>query len=195
LTVRVAALYDIHVRGNGDREVAGEPPEGAFPDRARWCASRLSASQLDRVRQWPLTAALEIDGLGCVLFCHAVPASDLPIVTTLTPDADVARAIGPVDADVVVCGHVHVQYERKLPSGPRVVNARSVGAPYEGRAAAFWLLLGPDVEHVASEYGVGAAVARLEATGCPDTDGLVRVLLEPVGAVDAMAEFESLLGP
>ena len=29
----------------------------------------------------------------------------------------------------------------------RVVNAGSVGMPFEGRAGAYWALLGPDVQH------------------------------------------------
>lgn len=181
-----------YVRGNGDRDVTSDPPGGAFPDRSAWCAGRLDPGTRDRVRAWPLTATVEIDGLGDVLFCHAVPGDDMPILTTLTPDADVAAAIGPVDAAVVVCGHVHAQYERTLPDGLRVVNAGSVGAPYEGRAAAFWLLLGPGVEHVSTAYDVAAAAEALAATGCPDVDWMLQGLRQPVAAADAMAQFEEM---
>lgn len=181
------------VRGNGDRDVTSEPPGGVAPARSAWCAERLDAAALARVRAWPLTVEVELPTLGRVLFCHAVPGDDMPILTTLTPDDDVAAALGPVDADVVVCGHVHVQYDRTLPDGRRVVNAGAVGAPYEGRAAAFWLLLGDAVEHVSTDYDVEAAIARLEATGCPDTDWVVQhALREPIAAADAMAQFEQM---
>jgi predicted phosphodiesterase len=192
---RLEGLGDrvLFIRGNGDREVTSEPPGGAFPDRSAWCADRLDPGARDRVRAWPRTVELDHPSLGRVLFCHAVPSDDMPIVTTLTPDDEVAAALGPVDADVVVCGHVHVQYDRMLPGGPRVVNAGSVGAPYEGRAAAFWLLLGDGVEHVSTDYDVDAAIAGLEATGCPDTEWMVQhALREPIAAEDAMAQFEQM---
>lgn len=190
----VEALGDgvVLLRGNGDREVTSDPPGGLSPDRSAWCAARLDGAAADRVRGWPLATTVRVEGLGRVLVCHAVPGDDMPILTTLTPDDDVAAAIGPVDADVVVCGHVHVQYDRLPPGGPRVVNAGSVGFPYEGRAAAFWLLLGPGVEHVSTAYDVPAALERLEATGCPGVDGMLQVLREPIAAADAMAEFEEM---
>ena len=54
--------------------------------------------------------------------------------------------LGPVAADVLVCGHVHMQYDRSLASGLRIADPGSVGMPYEGARAAYWALLGPDVE-------------------------------------------------
>lgn len=182
----------VFVRGNGDRDVTSEPPGGLSPERSAWCRERLDDAAAARVRAWPLTTTVTVEGLGEVLVCHAVPGDDMPILTTLTPDEDVAASLGPVDAAVVVCGHVHVQYDRTLSGGPRLVNAGSVGFPYEGRAAAFWLLLGPGVEHVSTAYDVPAAIERLEATGCPDLDGMLPALREPMAAADAMAEFEEM---
>ena len=43
------------------------------------------------------------------------------------------------------------------------VGAGSVGMPYEGRAAAFWALLGPGVELRSTEYDIEAFVARVRA--------------------------------
>jgi putative phosphoesterase len=49
-----------------------------------------------------------------------------------------------LEQDVVVCGHVHTQYDRRL-DNRRVVNAGSVGLPYQGEpVGAFWALLGPE---------------------------------------------------
>ena len=47
-----------------------------------------------------------------------------------------------------------------LPTGLRIVNAGSVGMPYEGRRGAFWALLGPTVELRHTAYDVEAAAAR-----------------------------------
>jgi hypothetical protein len=49
-----------------------------------------------------------------------------------------------VTADIVVCGHTHVQFDRTI-GDHRVVNAGSVGMPYEAEPGAYWLKLGPEV--------------------------------------------------
>lgn len=46
-----------------------------------------------------------------------------------------------VDEALVVCGHTHHQFELRA-GGRRIVNAGSVGMPYQGEAAAFWALAG-----------------------------------------------------
>lgn len=182
------------VRGNGDREVAaarGSTGRGMF----RWCATRLGRARLERVEQWPLALTLEIGELGPALFCHATPSSDTTIVTAITPAEEAVRAFAEVGARVVVCGHVHVRYDRWLTPALRLVNPGSVGAPYEGAAGAYWALLGPDVELCRTPYDVDAAAARIAATGCPDIAWMTEsALREPLSAEDANAEFESRRG-
>ena len=105
--------------------------------------ARLGDDRLATDRAWPLTVELEIDGAGADALLPCDAPADEPIFTRVTPDEDVVRLLGDVDADLVVCGHTHVQFDRQLPRGLRVVNAGSVGMPYEGRRGAFWALLGP----------------------------------------------------
>jgi predicted phosphodiesterase len=170
------------VRGNADRELRD------------WDAERLTADQLDFLRALPLTISLEVDGLGPVLFCHATPRSDEEIVTRLTADEEVAATLEGVSELVVVCGHVHVQYDRRV-GGHRVVNAGSVGLPYEGRAGAFWALLGPDVEPRETSYDLEDAVQRLRDTGYPDLDdALGSSLFEPISPDEVSRYFEDLRG-
>jgi predicted phosphodiesterase len=57
----------------------------------------------------------------------------------------VARQFAAVDAELVVCGHTHMQFERTI-AGVRVVNSGSVGMPYENEPGAYWTLLGPGIE-------------------------------------------------
>jgi len=147
------------LRGNADRLVTdgvGEYGHDWIADR-----DRLGAQRVSELVSWPLTVAIDIDGLGRTLFCHAIPSADEPIFTRVTPDADVVELLGEVDAELLVCGHTHVQFDRTLPTGLRVVNAGSVGMPYEGRRGAFWALLGPAVELRHTEYDVEQAVARM----------------------------------
>jgi diadenosine tetraphosphatase ApaH/serine/threonine PP2A family protein phosphatase len=147
------------------------------------------------VASWPLTAELEIGVLGRTLFCHAIPSADEPIFTRMTPARDVERMLGDTNASVVVVGHTHVQFDRRLANGVRVVNAGSVGMPYEGRRGAYWALLGPTVELRRTDYDVDAAVASIRAArGAADDDTLVRYLLEPPDPGEATAFFEKQRG-
>jgi diadenosine tetraphosphatase ApaH/serine/threonine PP2A family protein phosphatase len=148
------------------------------------------------VASWPATVELDVDGSGAVLFCHATPTSDLPILTRMTPEEDAARELGVVDADVVVCGHTHVQYDRRVGS-VRLVNAGSVGMPYEGSPDARWALLSEDgVELLATPYDAAAAHDLLAGTGFPLFEQWFGAVLRgEVTAGEATAEFESRRGP
>jgi predicted phosphodiesterase len=178
------------LRGIGARFVRGNADRDPQP----WPAARLSAEQRAFLAGLPLSLSLDVDGLGAVLFCHATPRSDEEVVTRLTPEDELAAALEGVQAQVVVCGHVHVQYDRRV-GERRVVNAGSVGMPYEGRPGAFWALLGPEVEHRVTPYELDAALPRLRATGYPDLDELLASsLLEPADPDEVSRHFEERRG-
>jgi putative phosphoesterase len=178
------------VRGNADRLAEVERFD---EDQARWNEERLGAKRLATVAGWPLTLDFDADGLGRVLVCHSTPRSDEPIYTRTTPDDALVEILGPVDADVLVCGHTHMQYDRRLSTGLRVVNLGSVGMPYEGRRGAFWAVLGPEVEMRHTEYDVDAAAARIRGLGAPREEAVEHLLNPP--DPDATTEyFESMRG-
>ena len=192
---RLSARSDVrYLRGNADRLVVEARP-GEQAELHAWCAERLGAERLAEVASWPLTVELEVDGLGRVVFCHAIPRADEPIFTRLTPDADVEELMQGVEADVVVCGHTHVQVDRRLPSGLRIVNAGSVGMPYEGRRGAFWAVLGPTVEHRRTAYDVEAALATMQETGAPISAEHAGWLLDPPDPDGVSSFFESQRAP
>jgi diadenosine tetraphosphatase ApaH/serine/threonine PP2A family protein phosphatase len=157
---------------------------------AAFVHDRLDGAQRALVAAWPERIALEVDGLGPVLFCHATPRSDEEIVTRLTPEDELAAALDGLEERVVVAGHVHVAVDR-VAGHRRFVNPGSVGMPYEGRRGAFWALLGPDVELRRTDYDVDDAVRRIRATGYPDADQLAGWLLEPEDPAEVSAYFES----
>jgi len=188
------------VMGNADRELvdaydAGTRPEDAEDPIARldaWCARRLSREHRDRLAACERVVRAEIEGLGGVLFCHGSPRSDTEIITALSPPERLQPMLDGVAEPVVVCGHTHHQFDRAV-AGRRVVNAGSVGMPYEDEPAAYWLWLGPRVELRRTDYDIAAAAERLRAGGLPDVDELVlrESLLEPVGAAFVARHFES----
>jgi putative phosphoesterase len=180
------------VRGNADREVIERSDR--FGPLAPWSADRLGEDRLAIVRGWPLAVELTIEGLGTVLVCHSTPASDDPIYTRITPDAEMAGIFGSVDAAVVVCGHTHMQYDRTLTSGLRLVNAGSVGMPYEGAPGAYWALLGPDVEFRTTRYDVEGTVAAIEVLAAPVNEGLLEQLVDPPDSDSTTEYFESNRG-
>jgi diadenosine tetraphosphatase ApaH/serine/threonine PP2A family protein phosphatase len=123
---------------------------------------------------------VEIEGLGAVLFCHATPNSDEEILTRATPDTRLRGILSAVGQNVIVCGHVHTQYDRRL-DDRRVVNAGSVGLPYQGEpTGAFWALLGNErVELRRSDYDLRGAVNNFRALGYPGVEDFDEALLEP----------------
>ena len=181
---RAGALF---VAGNCEREVLG-----AVGESSRWCREQLAPEEVEFVAAWPATLQLDVDGLGSALFCHATPRSDDENLTRLTPDDDVAAALSGVDADIVVCGHTHVQLDRRVPGSPRLVNAGSVGLPYQGEDGAFWALLDSDVEFRRTTYDIESAIAALSATGFPSSaETFGESLRGTISAESATAFFES----
>jgi putative phosphoesterase len=198
---RLVALGDRvrWVMGNADRMVIeaydrGGPadPEDAIDRLDAWVAQQLTRAQRDRLAGFEPLVRAEVDGLGSVLFCHGSPRDDEEIITAISPDERLAPILDGVTEDVVVCGHTHHQFDRHV-CGKRVLNAGSVGRPYEDEPAAYWLWLGPDAELRRTGYDIGAAVQRLRASGLPEVDELVlrESLLGPIGAAEAAAQLEA----
>jgi putative phosphoesterase len=168
------------VRGNTDRSLDG------------FSAKVLTPEQREFLAGLAVTLSLDVDGLGPVLFCHASPRSDEEIVTRLTPDERVAPMLTDVAEEIVVAGHTHVQYDR-VAAGKRLVNAGSVGMPYEEEPGAYWALLGPDVELRRTPYDLEDAAARIAASGHPEAEAWAREYVYAVNGPDeASRYFEEL---
>ena len=75
--------------------------------------------------------------------------------------------VGPVGGRRRLCGHTHMQYDRMLSTGLRIVNAGSVGMPVRG-SRVHWAMLGPDVEfrrHGVRRRGRPPRRSRTRCTG------------------------------
>jgi putative phosphoesterase len=143
------------VRGNADREL--HPGEGGLVPEplVEETRGRLSEEEIAFLYELPPTQRI-----GDVLYCHASPRNDVDIFTERTPEERIAPLFEGLDAPTVVCGHTHTQYERTV-AGVRVVNAGSVGMPYEEEPGAYWLL---DLLHRRTAYeGAELKATREEA--------------------------------
>jgi len=154
---RLRGLGDrvVWLRGNADRELHPEETGLAPPEFLEQARSQLSEEEIGFLHALPETQI--IDG---VLYCHASPRNDLDIFTERTPEERIAFLFDGLDVSTVVCGHTHTQFERTV-GGVRVVNAGSVGAPYEDQPGAYWLL---DLAHRRTPYdGAELQASREEA--------------------------------
>jgi putative phosphoesterase len=122
------------LRGNADRELHPGEEGLASPEFLEKARSELSEEEIEFLHELPPTQQI-----GDVLYCHASPRNDLDIFTGRTPEERIAFLFEGLDVTTVVCGHTHMQFDRTV-SGVRVVNAGSVGMPYEDEPGAYWLL-------------------------------------------------------
>jgi len=140
------------VRGNAEREADER------------IVAKLGAAEADTERRWP--AQITLDG---VLYCHATPESDEVMVTDASTDEKIAGLLAGVEARLVVGGHTHMQQHRGA-----YVNAGSIGMPYEGEVAAFWLVVDDgDPSFRKTPFDVDAAVEALQASDWPGAESFV----------------------
>lgn len=165
------------ITGNGDREIVARMrgiETGTVPPRFRhvmgWVASQLGPGDETLLASWPKTTSLDIDGLGKVMFCHATPRNDMEIFTRQTAEAKLRPIFEAVEESVIVCGHTHMQFDRRIGS-KRVVNAGSVGLPF-GKPGAYWMMLGPNIELRHTLYDFAKAGDRVRATQYPEAESL-----------------------
>jgi putative phosphoesterase len=186
------------VRGNADRSLVTAFDGGQLSSwpgpAADWCAAQLTREHRDFLASFSETIPVSVDGLGRVLFCHGSPRSDEEMMTSETSDERLRELIADVDADVVVCGHTHMPFERPV-GRVRVVNPGSVGMPY-GNPGAFWALLGPGVEYRRTDYDREAAAARIRKSSWPGAEEFAREnVLSVASAEEAFAFFRAHGGP
>ena len=171
---------------------SGERPPEAIVELFRWTAAQLAPGLEPVLAGWPMTVELEIDGLGKVLFCHSTPRNEAEGFTRRTAEEVLLPLFEPLQVDVVVCGHTHMQFDRRV-GRTRVVNAGSVGMPF-GAPGAYWLLLGPDVELRRTVYDLDRAAERVRATGYPQAEEFAtQSILTPPSeetVLDMFAPFE-----
>jgi len=199
------------LRGNADREVvtafdrrfasaAPSAEEASAEDayqavrQAEWPSEQLERAQRDFLAGLPKQRTLRLEGLGAVLFCHATPRSDEEIFTPLTPQERLEAIFAGTEHDLVVCGHTHMQFERRV-GQTRILNAGSVGMPYADQPGAYWLWLGPEAavfRHTA--YDLEAAARQVRESGYPEADSFVAEnLLTVPTAAEAAEIFEQMV--
>jgi predicted phosphodiesterase len=189
----------IFVRGNTERAVvvagrrAFQGPPGELEDARptalqAWVASRLSAGQLSYLAGLPRCWSTQIGGRsGAVLPCHTAERS-----RDLHPSeqpVQVGRHLAGVVADVVVCGHTHLQFELRV-GGLRVINAGSVGCRWASRRPSGRWSTSPSA-CFEPDYDLGQAATTIKASGYPAATDFIRQHLQhPPPMAESVAYFE-----
>jgi diadenosine tetraphosphatase ApaH/serine/threonine PP2A family protein phosphatase len=170
------------VRGNADRvlDLEGIPE----PNRSArlWVAEQLGEENLRFLRELPLDVVVE-----GVHFCHGAPGSDMKTMTRYTPEARLRSLLAGLQEPVVVCGHTHVQFDRVV-DGIRVLNAGSVGAPYEVEPGAYWLELDPEPRFRRTDYDLEEGARRIRASGYPSLGYVDEMLVSDPSRPERMSK-------
>ena len=169
-----------YVQGNADREML----RGREGPITGWPSTQLQDD--DRAFLESLEFTVVIDD---VLYCHATPYDDEPFVTVNTPPETARETIGELEQPTVVIGHTHTQFDWQL-GDLRLVNAGSVGMPYEDAPGAYWALVRegePELRH--TDYDLEAAAGRIRSTEWPIAEEWVRDNLLTVPTARGAAEF------
>lgn len=140
--VEVLAEHGIAgVRGNVDRKVlalaehSGRLPkivaEGKRRSNYAWTAMQLERSAQSWLAALPASLTITIGGVE-VLVVHGSPRDDTDyLYPSLTAVGLAERLRGAPSPPVLVCGHSHIPFARRV-GGTLVVNCGSVGRPVDG---------------------------------------------------------------
>ena len=140
----------------------------AVYDTMKWTARQLTKKHIEVISSWTSMYVTGKNKLGKIMFCHATPRNNTEIFTKLTQEGTLIPVFENCGADIVICGHTHMQFDRSI-GKTRVVNAGSVGMPY-GERGAYWILIDDDVKLMCTSYDFEGASSIIKATQYPNAD-------------------------
>jgi len=170
------------VRGNVDRKVVRlakrdadgkKQPGSGKRSNYLWTSRQLSRRSLRWLRSLPEEETLVLGGAE-VQVVHGSPLGDSDYVYPSITPAGLAAKLGERRPAVLVCGHSHVPFVRRL-GGVLVVNCGSVGRPVDGDPRGAFAVLEVDGSQrlrasiVRFEFPVDAVVGEIERLGVPGT--------------------------
>ena len=173
---RLRDVKAVSITGNYDLKVLNLDPVRAKQAEKRmafqWACDHLSPASRDYMRGLPQELVLHVEGRH-ILLTHGSPASIEESLTSETPVERLRELARLARADVVICGHSHQPFRRKV-ADTWFINTGSVGRPDDGdpRACYAVLHIGPQVfrvRHFRVAYDVERAAAAIRQNGLPET--------------------------
>jgi putative phosphoesterase len=165
-------LYDpSSLREFGSQTPAMQPLLPAIEEMAAWTREALGAERIEWLRTLP-----RVQTHGAMALVHASPADTWRSPSVQASDAELESVYEPLGTPVVVYGHIHFSFVRRL-AGMTVANSGSVSLSYDGDRRAAYLLLDdstPSIQRV--EYEVDREIKALHARGVPHADWIAKTL-------------------
>jgi len=168
----IAGNYDDGV--GFDQEECGcaytNPADIERGDRSlRWTKQVVTPQNKAWLRSLPREIRFEAGGKR-VLCVHGSPRRINEYLYEDRPERSLLRMFRGLGADVILCGHTHLPYQRRLEE-MELINVGSAGRPKDGDLRAVYALveIGPDVRVTLPRvpYDVEAAARGIEATELP----------------------------
>jgi putative phosphoesterase len=141
----------------------------------QWARHTLTKRSREYLGSLPTERELQVDGLR-ILLTHGSPASEKEHLAPDTPEERLRELASMVEANVVICGHSHLPFARRV-DGVHFINTGSVGRPDDGDPRACYAVLqvgdGSDgdvqLRHHRVAYDVVGAVAAIRGHGLPES--------------------------
>ena len=177
---------DLLLKGNTDRDIVDEgtsDPEIGGKKRASiaWTREQLGDDRIAALDELVFEERVEPPG-GALHVVHANPRDLNRHIFPDMPEDDVLALIGDIDADVLVFGHLHIPYRRRI-GGPQLFDVASCGAPRDGDRRAAWgsFSWSPETGWRGTihrtPYDHGATALRIIESGMPHPTRRIRELL------------------
>jgi putative phosphoesterase len=169
----IAAVRDqgwTTIMGNTDRWIIGDPQAVDDPaQRSEFEAIARAHDISSEDARWLLELPQSYSGAGSLLMVHGTPESPFDAPMPDAPGADFAVYEG--RAALVIYGHVHRAFTRRLRDGSLVTNPGSVGFPMDQPTSSYLLVdrSGPDLSlrHRRVEFDRQACVDAALSLGGP----------------------------
>jgi len=185
---RLRKVAQLNIIGNYDLKVlkvkkkAQQWKEKKAPEKwlaFQWAYEHLSKKSRKFLRSLPEQIPLQIEG-HTVLLVHGSPASIDEHLVPSTPEQRLMELARLAGVEVVVCGHSHMPFVRRV-AGTWFVNTGSVGRPDDGDPRACYAVMRASPEeveftHYRVPYDVERAAQAIREAGLPED--FARMVLE-----------------
>ena len=158
----------VTVKGNTDVWITGDPQTITSPEQREDFEGMARAHAIsEEDAQWLINLPIGHSAAGSILMVHATHESPF---TAPQPDDPAAEfLIYEGAASLVVYGHIHEAFVRRLSAGTLVANAGSVGLPKDGPEASYLIIERSGTEimlrHRRVAFDIDEAIERARSKG------------------------------